>query len=319
MNQASTSSQAIRVGLFFIFGFALLFLMRETLSESKFTADEGYSVQAPFQNLKQLKIGDAVRMAGVQVGTVKEAKLKGARAVAVLTVGEEYGIPTDSVATILSIGLLGANYVSITPGFYEQDLKEGEVIKTKESADLSTAIAQFGSITEKIDNFLADLEGSSLMGDGNGGGLFGSVNEFFNNNSEKLGRIFDNVDIITTQVASGQGTLGKLTSSDELYQNMMQLTEKLSSVAGSFAEGEGALGLLMNNKEMADKLEKTVEDLSTFAAKLNSKESTLGRLATTDDLYKQAEGVIRKVERTIDNFENTGPVTAVGVAANVLF
>tara|TARA_B100001248_G_scaffold262738_1_gene262114 strand:- start:33046 stop:33996 length:951 start_codon:yes stop_codon:yes gene_type:complete len=316
MTQPSISSQAIRVGLFFIFGAALLFLMRETLSDKKFTAEEGYQVQAPFQNLRQLKVGDAVRMAGVQVGTVVNARLKGSRAVADLSIGEEYEIPQDSVATILSIGLLGANYVAITPGGHDQVLKDGEVIKTKESADLSTAIAQFGSITERVDRFLADLEGGTIGGEG---GLFGEVNGFFNENKDKLAKIFDNLEVITTRVAEGEGTLGKLATSEELYANLIDLTEKIGTIVDNFDEGEGALGLLMNNEEIADKLRKTVDDFSEFAAKLNSEESTLGKLATTDDLYQQAEGVIHKVERTVDNFENTGPITAVGVAASVLF
>ena len=81
------------------------------------------------------------------------------------------------------IGLLGANYVAITPGGHDQVLKDGEVIKTKESADLSTAIAQFGSITERVDRFLADLEGGTIGGEG---GLFGEVNGFFNENKDKF-------------------------------------------------------------------------------------------------------------------------------------
>lgn len=316
MNQPSINSQAVRVGLFFIFGAALLFLMRETLSDKKFTSEEGYHIQAPFQNLKQLKIGDAVRMAGVQVGTVSDARLKGSRAVADLSIGENYGISQDSVATILSIGLLGANYVAITPGTSDQVLKDGEIIKTKESADLSTAIAQFGSITERVDKFLEDLDGGSLGGEG---GLFGEVNGFFSDNKEKLSNIFDNIETITSRIAEGEGTLGKLATSEDLYNNLINLTERMGNIVDSFEKGEGALGLLMNNQEVADKVNKAITDFTEFAEKLNSDESTLGKLVTTDELYKQAEGVINKVSRTVDNFDNTGPVTAVGVAASVLF
>ena len=59
----NNAQQTARVGLFFLLGLALTWVTFETLSGGKLFREEGYTIVAPFQSLKELKNGDEVRMA----------------------------------------------------------------------------------------------------------------------------------------------------------------------------------------------------------------------------------------------------------------
>ena len=73
----NNAQQTVRVGLFFILGLALIWVTFETLSGGRVFQDKGYELVAGFDNLKSLKPGDEVRMAGVKIGEVHKTQLSG--------------------------------------------------------------------------------------------------------------------------------------------------------------------------------------------------------------------------------------------------
>jgi ABC-type multidrug transport system ATPase subunit len=80
----NTAQQTARVGLFFLLGVALVWVTFETLSDGKLFEERSHTLIASFDDLKQLKAGDEVRLAGVKIGSVKKTRLAGRRAEAVL-------------------------------------------------------------------------------------------------------------------------------------------------------------------------------------------------------------------------------------------
>lgn len=86
---------------------------------------------AQFQNIGSLKPGAPVSMAGVTVGRVESIGYDQDvyKAVVRMRIAAAYNrIPTDSDASIMTSGLLGGQYVGITPGGAEEFLKDGERI-----------------------------------------------------------------------------------------------------------------------------------------------------------------------------------------------
>ena len=99
--------------------------------------DDTYQVSADFDNIGGLQARAAVRIAGVDIGTVKSIDLdeKTFQAHVVLSIKNKFKhIPDDSTANIYTQGLLGANYVNIVPGFNNTMLKNGSVISNTQSA-----------------------------------------------------------------------------------------------------------------------------------------------------------------------------------------
>lgn len=126
------------VGLFVAAGLLALAMLAFKVGNLT-TADvvDGYKVKANFDNVGGLKIKAAVTVAGVRVGRVTGIAFDSNKYQATVTMdldGKYKNIPVDSSATILTSGLLGDQYVGLEPGGAEEYLKDGDAIRTTQSA-----------------------------------------------------------------------------------------------------------------------------------------------------------------------------------------
>ncbi|HLD84194.1 MAG TPA: outer membrane lipid asymmetry maintenance protein MlaD [Coxiellaceae bacterium] len=128
----------LSVGVFIIAALcALLFLAFKVSGLTNLGDGNTYALRADFDNIGDLKVRAPVTVSGVKVGTVSAIRLSSQtfRAVATLAIDNHYkNLPIDTSATILTQGLLGSNYVSLSPGFEEKILQPGERIQTTHSA-----------------------------------------------------------------------------------------------------------------------------------------------------------------------------------------
>ena len=112
-------------------------------------ADKGYIITANFDNIGNLKVRAPVRLAGVVVGQVSKITLNKDSYQAHVSMKMDASIdniPTDSSASITSMGLLGDNYVSISPGYNEKYMANGSRFSVAYSAtSLSSLISTFVS------------------------------------------------------------------------------------------------------------------------------------------------------------------------------
>lgn len=327
----------IRVMLFALFGLILTYVVYSALNRLSVSRHDSYNVKALFHDLKQLQIGDDVRVAGVRVGSVINTYLNKDLAVAVLNIEKKYEIPEDSVATILMAGLLGANYISIVPGNAGKNLTEASYIETKAAVDISSVIQKFSSVGDRLDRVLSNFDGGKSESTGSilggGSGLFKEIGDFFHDNKDKLNQIVDNIANVTGKISNGEGTLGKLVCKDEAYNEFTSMMQSIKTAANkvdsmlktfddiskSIKNGDGLLAKLISDPETAHAFDEIVRNVQEFSKKLNNNDSTLGRIISSDDLYKKAESALGKVEKAVDAVSDSGPVTAVGVVANTVF
>lgn len=134
------SSRAIDVstGLFVLLGFAaIVFLVTQITNREFSLRSESYRLQAQFENVGGLKAGAPVSMAGVTIGRVESIgyDMNLFKAVATLRIDSRYDqIPNDSDASILTAGLLGGQYVGITPGGSEEPFRDGDQVEFVQDA-----------------------------------------------------------------------------------------------------------------------------------------------------------------------------------------
>ena len=123
----------IWVGLFMLFGIlALLTLAFKVSGLSSAIGDDGYNLTAAFDNVGGLKVRSPVSLAGVHIGEVSAIKLDNVqfKAIVTLKIDPKYQqLPIDTSASILTQGLLGANYINLTPGFAHTVLKNGGIVQ----------------------------------------------------------------------------------------------------------------------------------------------------------------------------------------------
>lgn len=135
-------------GLFVLLGIgALFFLATQTTNLNTLQQGQTYRVSASFGNVGGLKQGAPVALAGVTIGKVTKIALdpKTLEAVVTMQIMTRYDeIPTDSSASIQTRGLLGDQYIGITPGGSLKSLKNGDTIHFTQSAIvLENLISQF--------------------------------------------------------------------------------------------------------------------------------------------------------------------------------
>lgn len=143
----------ISVGIFMLLGmFALFILVMKVSGISNLASSKGYHVTAEFTDIGGLKVRAPVTVAGVRIGEVTHIELQPGELNAKVTMllRNDKPIPfEDSSARILTEGLIGSNYISIVPGFDDEEnkehpyLREGDVIaKTQEAVILENLIGQ---------------------------------------------------------------------------------------------------------------------------------------------------------------------------------
>lgn len=136
------------VGLFLILAMiALAVLAFKVSGLTSLFPEKTYTITADFDDIGGLKVRSPVKIGGVQIGEVSVITLNPTtfKAVVSMNIRDEYNdIPDDSSARILTAGLLGDNYVAITPMYNTTFLKNGSQIQYTNSAMiLEKLIGQF--------------------------------------------------------------------------------------------------------------------------------------------------------------------------------
>ena len=137
-------------------GFFLIF----AYSSAQFETAAGYEVTAEFDDLGGLKVGDAVRIGGVDVGRVSQITLDPQSFIARIhmTLNLHIRIPNDTTAIIMNESLLGGKFLALEIGGSEDiiPLEGGRL----EWTDTSTILEQL--VGKDIFNLLRSFsEGSS--------------------------------------------------------------------------------------------------------------------------------------------------------------
>jgi phospholipid/cholesterol/gamma-HCH transport system substrate-binding protein len=135
------------VGIFVAIGIAaIIFLSLRVGNLLTATNAPGYHVDAAFDNIGGLKLRAPVKAAGVVVGRVDRIQLdpKTYQARVSMRIDQGYQFSRDTIASILTSGLLGEVYIGLDSGGDPQMLADGGHIgKTQSAVVLEKLIGQF--------------------------------------------------------------------------------------------------------------------------------------------------------------------------------
>lgn len=125
----------IAVGIFVLLGMVALLMLAVKVSglNDIYESNNGYKISAEFINIGGLKPRAKVTMAGVSIGRVTGIHFdkESYNAIVTLMIDNLYdNIPEDSEVSIKTAGLLGDNYISISPGMsMDEFLRDGDKIE----------------------------------------------------------------------------------------------------------------------------------------------------------------------------------------------
>lgn len=113
----------------------------------------GYELSASFRSAEGITVGSDVRLAGVKIGSVTEMKLNTQTFFADTKISLLDGvkIPDDSAILIASEGLLGGNFVEVSPGGSLTNFEPGaEVEDTQGAVSLISLLMKFVSGSDEL-------------------------------------------------------------------------------------------------------------------------------------------------------------------------
>ena len=135
------------VGIFVAVGIAaILFLALKVGNLVTVGSPPGYRLDASFDNIGGLKLRAPVKAAGVVVGRVEKIRFDQTNYQAIVTmkIDEANHFTVDTIASILTSGLLGEMYVGLDSGGDPKMLADGDrITKTQSAVVLEKLIGQF--------------------------------------------------------------------------------------------------------------------------------------------------------------------------------
>jgi phospholipid/cholesterol/gamma-HCH transport system substrate-binding protein len=323
-----------RLGIFFALALIAGIVLVELAGGFNFFK-QGVRIRARFNTVQELQKGDPVRMAGVEIGRVENIKLVENKVEVTLKVSKDAEIKTDSKATVKFTGLMGQNFVSVSFGApTAPKISDGAELETTEQADLS-------SIMTKLDNVATGVEGlAKNLGGDNLNNLLGPFVDFMKQNNPRITTILLNMQTLSSQIAEGKGTVGKLIADETLYSSAVNAVTNLNHTAqdiqtlvadaktavnqtkdmiNNVNAGKGTLGMLTKDEALYRETTTAMGNLREILQKINQGQGSVGKLVNDESFYKNLRLSLQKVEKATEGLEDQGPLTVLGTIVGKLF
>jgi phospholipid/cholesterol/gamma-HCH transport system substrate-binding protein len=262
-----------------------------------------YHLKTKFGNVMGLKSGALVRVAGVEVGTVKRTEFVGADVEVSMEVLKTMRdrITTNSRATLGSLSLLGEAVVDISASTSGQPLPDwGFVPSAKNTGSIAEVAAGASEGIDELTKVLKDVR----AGKGTVGKLLTDEQLY-----KELNAFITSAENVVNTVNRGKGTLGQLVNDPAAYKSLKASLDDLSATTHRISAGEGSLGRLLKDDAFAKSLSSTTENFEQVSARINKGEGTAGKLVTDAALYNRITAVSERLD-TLVNRLNEGQGTA---------
>jgi phospholipid/cholesterol/gamma-HCH transport system substrate-binding protein len=240
----TTMSQKTRIGLFTVTGLLILVAGIFIIGKKKNIFGDTFHIYGTFNNVGGLQVGNNIRFAGINVGTVEDISIVSDTMIRVDMVLQSKIKPflkSTSFASIGSDGLMGDKLITITPGAANTVvLANGSRIITINPLDFDKSIAKLTKVAANAEIISGELAAMSI------------------------------------QIREGKGSMGRLLYHDDLAKglegtvnNAQNITGSLASITSEIKQGKGSLGRLLYNDTLAKSLEGTAAHASTTMATIN--------------------------------------------------
>jgi phospholipid/cholesterol/gamma-HCH transport system substrate-binding protein len=193
----------------------------------------------------------------------------------------------------------------------------------------------------KLQNVAEGVEGLTKNFSGeNFSNLLGPFTEFIKENSPRLSVILGNLQTVSTRIAQGDGTIGRLINEDTLYVSALNTVSNLNTtvadarplfddlkltldeargVVTQVNEGQGTIGKLIKDESLYRETTTAMTNLREILQKINQGQGSVGQLVNDPGFINNAKLTLQKVEKATEGLEDQGPLSVLGIAVNSLF
>jgi phospholipid/cholesterol/gamma-HCH transport system substrate-binding protein len=190
-------SRTFRLGVFIVAALVIFGVGVFWIGDNQMLFEAKYRLNADFTNVGGLEGGAGVRVAGIRKGTVRRIDLpqrpeQKVRVEMDLDKDTQRVIKNNSTASIRSEGLMGDEYVEITPGTDEApQVKDNGTLTGEQPVEISDLVRKAGGLLDSASGAAGDLSS------------------------------------ITAKINDGTGTMGALVNDKGIYQNVNKAASEL--------------------------------------------------------------------------------------------
>jgi phospholipid/cholesterol/gamma-HCH transport system substrate-binding protein len=293
----------LKIGVLTIVAVVIAAVLIFALTGTRGFAWQRYTLKTRFNNVAGLAKGSPVRVAGVEVGSVKQVEFAGAQVDVTFDVRDEMRsrITDKSMATLGSVSLLGESAIDITPATTGTPIAENGYVPTgKAAASISDITTQAGQGIEQITALVSDVRSGK-----------GTVGKLMTDEAlyAELHQFVVSANDLATGIRSGKGTIGKLLNDPKAADALTASLRNIEDMTRKINDGEGSLGKLMKDDAFATQLTGASTAMRELVEKINRGEGTVGQLMTDKALYDRMASITSRFDELIARL-NDGQGTA---------
>lgn len=304
-----------KVGMFFVFGLIILGVLLE-VGEKWNPFEKNIPYKTYLSSITGLKVGDPVRLAGVDVGRITDIKILDNQIEIDFEVKPGTRIKTDTVAGLRLTNLLGGQFLGLSFGTPSAPLlPEGGTVRGKDVANIDIIVDNLSDVITDAKNLVVNLDKNQQQ-------VLNRITVMLDENRGPLRGAIRNINAISEKMDRGEGSLALLLNQRTLYDDANSAVQSFKSVAGKIDRGEGTLGLLINDQMLYRDASTVFSDLKTgakdfnagvyeikeIAKKINSGEGTIGKLVHDEALYtelRDASTSVKDIAQKINSGQGT--------------
>ena len=334
----------LKIGIVAVASIALAVMLIVAVGGQGGFSWEQYELKTRFPDVKGLKSGAVVRVAGVEVGKVADVTLAGSEVEVLLKVNEDNKsrITTESRASIGSLSLLGEPVIDVSPSSQGTPLNDGDFLPAGRAPGQLADVAEGATQSlEQVTQILRDIR----AGKGTVGKLFTDEQIYREVNgliasagvvANELGRgngtlamlirdpaayrrfngALGDLQDMTRRISAGEGSLGRLLKDEALAKSLTSASSNFEQVSGRLTRGDNTIGRLLNERELYDKFNSMSGRLDALTAALQKGEGTAGQLLRDKQLYENMNAAANELRQLIGNI-NKDPKKYLNVRVSI--
>lgn len=292
------ASQKIRLGLFVITGLLIFILAVYFIGDKQKMFGRTNRLEAVFNNVNGLQLGNNVRYSGISVGTVRGIEMINDTTIRVNMIIDKAIFPyikKDAIATISSDGLVGNMIINIIPGKgNEPSVEPGDEIQTFNrirTEDMLTTLNVTNENAAKLTENLLKITNEIIKGKGTLGTLLNdtliskdlaetmrylkTTTKGTSETATQLNNLIvslnnkDNVVGVLKDTAVANKIKNMASNLNQSTQDLNKVIANLDATILNIKQGKGAINYLANDPELVRKIDSTMTNINQASLKLN--------------------------------------------------
>jgi phospholipid/cholesterol/gamma-HCH transport system substrate-binding protein len=247
----------LRVGLFVLVGLFVIAVGIFYVTGAGFLGPK-YRLRTYFPEVAGVTNGAPVRLDGVEIGNVEAIKM-----------------------------------VPFTPGHAPDKARNIEVTMRLDRrfqndilTDSTATLVTEGLLGNRYVNISRGFTGTQVK---DGQEVSGSAEQSLSDVMTSVQELTTDLHGLVTTMQQGRGTLGKLLTDDEAYNNLTSLLKRSDQMVAGIQKGQGTIGKLITSDEIYGKVNSTLDNVNGVVTDARSPKGTLGKLLYDPSLYDEAK------------------------------